>query len=100
MGTGAADPIIYRYLVLLLADWISRRENAVVYRAGHSNYAGSLALRFWDKSNNFAHIRSKHQLETESAVSERVRHEMTIIIPSRCGISAPTLKALQAVTKE
>ena len=60
MGIGAADLITYRCLVLLLADWISRREDAVIYRAGHSNKVGSLALRLWNKSNNFAHIPSKH----------------------------------------
>jgi hypothetical protein len=46
-------------LVLLLVDWISRREDAVIYRTGFSNQAGSLALRLWDKSNNLAHFRSK-----------------------------------------
>jgi hypothetical protein len=59
--------------VLLLADWIGRREDAVVYRAGPSNQGGSLALRLWDKSNNFAHICSKHWLENESAAREQVR---------------------------
>ena len=29
MGIGAADRMTYRCLVLLLADWISRREDAV-----------------------------------------------------------------------
>ena len=60
MGIGAADRMTYRCLVLLLADWINRWEEAVVYRAGLSNQAGSSALRLWDKSNNFAHIRSRH----------------------------------------
>jgi hypothetical protein len=41
------------------AERISRREDAVIYRAGFSNQAGSLALILWDKSNNLAHIRSK-----------------------------------------
>ncbi len=31
---------------------------------------------------------------------QRVRYEMTNIIPCLSGVSAPTLKALQAVTKE
>src|SRR6266481_4483431 len=60
IGIGAADRMTYRCLVLLLADRISRREDAVIYRAGFSNQAGSLALRLGDKSNNLAHIRSKH----------------------------------------
>jgi hypothetical protein len=60
MGIGAADRLAYRSLVLLLADRMSRREDAVIYRAALSNSAGSLALRLWDKSKNFAHIRSKH----------------------------------------
>jgi hypothetical protein len=37
MGIGAADPLTDRRLVPLLADWISRREDAVIYRAGFSN---------------------------------------------------------------
>jgi hypothetical protein len=53
----------YRCLVLLLADRISRREDAVIYRAGFSNEADSLALRVWNKSNNLAHIRSKLLLD-------------------------------------
>jgi hypothetical protein len=48
------------HLVLLLAYWIGRREDAVIYRASLSKKAVSLALKPWDKSNNFAHIRSKH----------------------------------------
>jgi len=63
MGIGAADRMTYWCLVLLLADRISRREDTIVYRAGLSNEAGSLALRLWDKSNNLAHIGSKHQLD-------------------------------------
>jgi hypothetical protein len=66
--------------VLLLADWISRREDAVVYRAGHSNQAGSLALRLWDKSDNLAHIHSRHWLEKESAVRKQSRDKMTTIM--------------------
>jgi hypothetical protein len=50
----------YRCLVFLLADRISGREDAVIFRVGFSNEAGSLALSLGDKSNNFAHIRSKH----------------------------------------
>jgi hypothetical protein len=50
----------YRRLVPLLPSRISQREDAVVSRAGFSNEARSLALRPWDKSNNFADIRSKH----------------------------------------
>jgi hypothetical protein len=60
MDIGAADRMTYRCLVLLLADWIGRREDALVYRAGCSNQTGAIALRFWDKSNNLAHIRSKY----------------------------------------
>src|SRR5258706_8516370 len=37
IGIGAADRMTYRCLVLLLADRISRREDAVIYRAGFSN---------------------------------------------------------------
>jgi hypothetical protein len=36
----------------------NRREHAVVYRAGFSNQADSLALRPWNKSNNLTHVRS------------------------------------------
>jgi hypothetical protein len=60
MGIGDADYLTCRTRVLPLADWISRRKDAVIYRAGLSNQAGSLALGFCDKSNNFAHIRSKY----------------------------------------
>jgi hypothetical protein len=63
MGVGAANRMIDWCLVLLFADWIGRREDAVVYRAGLSNEAGSLALRPWDKSNNFTHIHSKRWLD-------------------------------------
>ena len=69
MGIGAAILMTYWRLVLLLADWISRREDTVVYRAGRSNQAGSLALVPWDKSNNFAHICSKHWLEREATTT-------------------------------
>src|SRR5215475_10925168 len=48
----------YRCLVLL-AHRISRREDAIIYRARLSNEAGSLALGPWDKSNNLAHVHSK-----------------------------------------
>jgi len=58
MGIGGAET--YLCLVRLLADGISRRENAVIYRAGFSDQTGSLALRLWDKSDNIAHVRSKH----------------------------------------
>ena len=71
MGIGAADRMTYWCLVLLLADRISRREDTIVYRAGLSNEAGSLALRLWDKSNNFAHIRSKHQLGQSSQLQNK-----------------------------
>jgi hypothetical protein len=60
MGIGAAIRMTCRCVVLPLADRISRREDAVIYRASLSNQAGSLALGLRDKSNNFAHIRSKH----------------------------------------
>jgi hypothetical protein len=67
MGFGAADRMTYRCLVLPLPERINWREDAVIYRAGFSNQAGSLALRLWDKSNNFAHIHSD-PLENESAI--------------------------------
>jgi hypothetical protein len=76
MGIGAANRMTYWCLVLLFIDWISRREDAVVYRAGPSNQPGSLALRLWDKLDNFAHIRSKHWLEKDSAVRDQVHHKM------------------------
>ena len=60
MCIDASDCLACRSLVLFLADWLSQREDAVIYRAGFSNQAGSLALGLWDKSNNFAHIGSKH----------------------------------------
>jgi hypothetical protein len=63
MGIGATDRVTYRRLMPLLAFGISRWEDTVIYRAGFSNQAGSLALRLWDKLNHFTHIRSKHQLE-------------------------------------
>jgi hypothetical protein len=72
MGIGAANRVTCRRLIPLLAFAISRREDTVIHRAGRSNQAGSLALRLWDKSNHFAHIRSKTQL----------RYEMTTIILS------------------
>jgi hypothetical protein len=81
MGIGATDRLTYRSLVLLLADWISRREDAVIYRAGLSNQADSLALGLCDKSNNLAHIRSTHWLEKKFAVKEQIRYEMMVIIP-------------------
>jgi hypothetical protein len=58
MGIGAANRMTYWYLVLLPADWISRREDAVIYRAGYTNQAAP--SRSWDKSNNLAGTRSKH----------------------------------------
>jgi hypothetical protein len=57
MGIGAADRVTCRCLVMLPTDR-SRREDAVIYRAGFPNLAGSLAFRLWDKSNNLAHMRS------------------------------------------
>ena len=60
MGIGAAESMTYRCLDLLLADWINSRKDAVIYRAGYSNQVGSLALRLCNKSNNLAHICSKH----------------------------------------
>jgi hypothetical protein len=80
MCIGAADRLTYRSVVVLRADWISRREDAVIHRAGLSNQAGSLALGLCHKSNNFTHIRTKHRLEKQLA--ERIRYEMTVIIPS------------------
>ena len=76
MGIGAIGVMTCRRLILLLADWARWREDAVIYRAGLSNEAGSLALRLWDKSNNFAHFRSKPWFEIH------LRREMMIIIPS------------------
>jgi hypothetical protein len=67
MGLGAADRLTHRCPVLLPPDRISRREDAVIFRAGFSNQAGSLALRLWDKSNNLAHIHSD-LLENDYAV--------------------------------
>jgi hypothetical protein len=58
MGIGAADRSTYRRLILPLPARISRREDAVISRAGFSNQARSLALGFWDKLNNFAHVHS------------------------------------------
>ncbi len=52
----------------LLSDWISLREDAVIYRTGLSNQADPRALGSRDKSNNFAHICSKHQLDNEFAI--------------------------------
>jgi hypothetical protein len=40
MSIGAADRMTYWRLVLLLADWISRREDAVIYRAGLAKLGG------------------------------------------------------------
>jgi hypothetical protein len=60
---------------LLLADWISRREDAVIDRASFPNEAGSLALRPRDKSDNFAHIRSSC-----SFARETIQCQMMIII--------------------
>jgi hypothetical protein len=37
MGIGAVDRVTYRCLVRVLAFEISRREDAVIYRAGFSN---------------------------------------------------------------
>ncbi len=37
MGIGAANRVTYWCLVLLLADWISQREDAVVYRVSRDN---------------------------------------------------------------
>jgi len=83
MGTGAAKRMTRWYPALFLADWISRREDAIVYRAGLSNKSGSLALRLWNESNYFAHIRSRHWwLEKESAVRGQLRHKMAINISS------------------
>ena len=39
-GIGAANGMTYRCLALLLADWISRREDAVVYRRGPLELGG------------------------------------------------------------
>ena len=69
IGIGAAHYLTYRCRVSLFADRISRREDPVIFRAGLSNETGSSELRPWDKSNNFAHRCSKHQLENN--------HEMT-----------------------
>jgi hypothetical protein len=97
MRTGAINRMIVWCLVLLLAGRISRREDAVVYRAGLPNQTGSLALRFRDKSNNFAHIGSEHWLEKHSALEQQAHHTMTLIISSGCRICLD-LEARQAVT--
>jgi hypothetical protein len=55
MSIGAVEHMACRWLVLLLAPEISGREDAVINRARFSNEANSLALRFWDKSNDFTH---------------------------------------------
>jgi hypothetical protein len=68
MCIGAADRLTHRPPVPLLAEWISRREDAVIYRAGLSNQANPLALGLRDKSNYFTHIRSKYQLEDSLVV--------------------------------
>jgi len=87
MGIDAANRMTYRRLVLLLADWISRRKMRS-YIARASQLAGSLALRLWDKSNNFRPYSLQTRLEKEPAVREQVRHKMTTIISSRSRISA------------
>jgi len=48
----------------LFADRYRRREYALVYGASFSNQAGPLELRFWNKSNDFAHFRTKPKLGT------------------------------------
>jgi len=58
MGIDAANRMTYRRLVLLLADWISRREDGS-YIARASPIRRARRVRLWDKSNNFAHIRSQ-----------------------------------------
>ena len=63
MGVGASDRLSYRFPVLLLADSVSRRKDAVIYRGGLSNKVGSLALRLRDESNNLAHIRATGRSE-------------------------------------
>jgi len=54
MGISAARHMTR--VVPLLAEGISRRENAVVYRAGFSNEADPLAFGLWDELNNLAHV--------------------------------------------
>jgi hypothetical protein len=98
MGIGAANRMTCWCLILIPVDWISRREDAVVYRPGLSNESGSLALRLWYKSNNFAHIRSRHWLEKDSSVREQARHGMMSIIILILDVS-PKFDVLQAVTK-
>ena len=55
MSIGAVERMACRWLIPLLAPEISGREDAVINRARFSNEANSLALRFWDKSNDFTH---------------------------------------------
>jgi hypothetical protein len=92
MGFGTADRMTCRRLVLPLPDRISRWEDAVIYRAGFSHQADSLALGPWHKSNYFAHIRSD-PLENESILDDG-NHSMRMW-DLRCNF-----EAMLAVTKE
>jgi hypothetical protein len=94
MGIGATDRMTCRRSIPLLALRISRREDAVIYRAGFSNQAGTLALGLWDKSNHFTHIRSNHQLEDTASFLNDDDHSILM-----WDINL-NLEALRAVTKE
>jgi hypothetical protein len=60
-GGGAKSTLMERRLVvLLLADRIGPREDAVVYRARLSNQTGPLELGLWNKSNDFTHVRLRN----------------------------------------
>ena len=83
----------YRYVGLLFADRISRREDTVIYRAGFSYKTESLTLRLRDKSNNLAHICSSLQ-------SDNNPRDITLIIPSSIWDLSYNFGAPQAVTKE
>jgi hypothetical protein len=93
MSIGAADRMTYRVVFPLFADRISRREDAVIYCAGFSNWAGSLALRLWDKSNDLAHIPLRTQYKVICT------HWMTMITPYKMWDLCADFKALQAATK-
>src|SRR5258705_9203621 len=57
MNPGSVNRMDYWCIVGLLVDGISRREDAVVHRAGFSYQAESFALGLRDKSDNLTHIR-------------------------------------------
>jgi hypothetical protein len=99
MDISATNRMTYWCPVLLLANWVSRRGDAVVDRAGLSNEAGSLPLRLWDKSNNFTHARSKQQFQKEfcrQTTNPPKNDDSHLILMWDVNSN---LEALQAVTK-